>query len=189
MAALTQTAPAGPAQAVSRRNRRRRSLPVWRWAILLVAAVYFLLPLWGALRFSGISAFGGVVDQPGFTTALWLSVRLAIITTVITLVLMVPTTVYVHLRLPKLRRVLDSVTILPIFSPKARISDRSPLAVGLASRMSISTFLEGSSPLGFWTAVSTWLKMPRSYRDAWVLSMSSWLRGLAGVTLSFRWTT
>jgi putative spermidine/putrescine transport system permease protein len=117
MAALTQTAPAGPAKAVSRRNRRRRSLPVWRWAILLVAAVYFLLPLWGALRFSGISAFGGVVDQPGFTTALWLSVRLAIITTVITLVLMVPTTVYVHLRLPKLRRVLDTVTLLPIVIP------------------------------------------------------------------------
>ena len=117
MATLTQTAPAGPAQAASRRNRRRRSLPVWRWAILLVAAVYFLLPLWGALRFSGISAFGGVVDQPGFTTALWLSVRLAIITTVITLVLMVPTTVYVHLRLPKLRRVLDTVTLLPIVIP------------------------------------------------------------------------
>jgi putative spermidine/putrescine transport system permease protein len=117
MATLTRTASAGPAQTAPARNRRRRSLPVWRWAILLVAAVYFLLPLWGALRFSGISAFGGVVDQPGFTTALWLSVRLAIITTVITLVLMVPTTVYVHLRLPKLRRVLDTVTLLPIVIP------------------------------------------------------------------------
>ena len=117
MAALTQTAPAGPAQAVSRRNRRRRSLPVWRWAILLVAAVYFLLPLWGALRFSGISAFSGVISQDGFATSLWLSVRLAIVTTAITLALMVPTAVYVHLRLPRLRRLMEGITILPIVIP------------------------------------------------------------------------
>jgi putative spermidine/putrescine transport system permease protein len=118
MAALTHPAPAPatPAEAAPR-PRRRRSLPVWRWVILLVAAVYFLLPLWGALRFSGISAFGGVIDQPGFTTALWLSVRLAIVTTLITLALMVPTTVYVHLRLPGLRRALDGITILPIVIP------------------------------------------------------------------------
>jgi putative spermidine/putrescine transport system permease protein len=116
MAALTHPAPAVPAEAVPR-NRRRRSFPVWRWVILLVAALYFLLPLWGALRFSGISAFGGVISQDGFTSSLWLSARLAIVTTLITLVLMVPTTVYVHLRLPGLRRVLDGVTILPIVIP------------------------------------------------------------------------
>src|SRR6202012_4697793 len=33
------------------------------------------------------------------------------------LALMVPTAVYVHLRLPHLRRVLDSITILPIVIP------------------------------------------------------------------------
>jgi len=85
--------------------------------ILLVTAVYFLLPLWGALRFSGISAFGSVISEDGFGSSLWLSVRLAIVTTAITLMLMVPTTVYVHLRLPKLRRVLDSITILPVVIP------------------------------------------------------------------------
>jgi putative spermidine/putrescine transport system permease protein len=117
MAAVTRVAPAPASAAAPRRNRRRRSLPVWRWVILLVTAVYFLLPLWGALRFSGISAFGSVIGEDGFGSSLWLSVRLAIVTTAITLALMVPTTVYVHLRLPKLRRVLDSVTILPIVIP------------------------------------------------------------------------
>ncbi|HET9079857.1 MAG TPA: ABC transporter permease [Trebonia sp.] len=116
MAALTRTrqAPAGAARGT---GRRRRRLPVWRWAVLLLAAVYFLLPLWGALRFAGISAFGGVAGQPGFTTSLWLSARLAVVTTAITLALMVPTTAYVHLRLPRLHRVLDSVTILPVVIP------------------------------------------------------------------------
>ena len=41
----------------------------------------------------------------------------SLVTTVITLVLMVPTTVYVHLRLPRLRRLLEGITILPIVIP------------------------------------------------------------------------
>lgn len=114
MAALTRSPLAAPGTAP---GRSRRPLPVWRWVILLVAAAYFLVPLWGALRFAGVSAFGGVIGQPGFTTSLWLSVRLAVLTTAITLALMVPTAVYVHLRLPRLRRALDAVTILPIVIP------------------------------------------------------------------------
>lgn len=116
MAALTR-AVEPEVETPPRPRRRSRSLPVWRWLILVVAAVYFLLPLWGALRFSGISAFGSVISQDGFGSSLWLSVRLAVVTTAITLVLMVPTTVYVHLRLPKLRRVLDSITILLVVIP------------------------------------------------------------------------
>jgi len=116
MAALTRAV--GPeAKAPPQPKRPGRPRPGWRWVILLVTAVYFLLPLWGALRFSGISAFGSVISEDGFGSSLWLSVRLAIVTTAITLMLMVPTTVYVHLRLPKLRRVLDSITILPVVIP------------------------------------------------------------------------
>jgi len=89
----------------------------WRWTILIVAAVYFLLPLWAALRFAGISAFGSVISEPGFTSSLALSVRLAVITTLVTIALMLPTTVYVHLRLPRLRRLMEGITILPIVIP------------------------------------------------------------------------
>ena len=58
-----------------------------------------------------------MISEAGFGDSLWLSVRLAIVTTVITLALMVPTAVYVHLRLPRLRRLIDSITILPIVIP------------------------------------------------------------------------
>jgi putative spermidine/putrescine transport system permease protein len=85
--------------------------------ILLVAAVYFLIPLFAALRFAGIGAFGSVISESGFTSSLGLSVRLAVVTTVITIALMLPTAVYVHLRLPKLRRLLEGITILPIVIP------------------------------------------------------------------------
>src|SRR6202046_78459 len=70
---------------------------VLRWIVLLIAAVFFLLPLIVAFRFAGIKAFGSVISEDGFTSSLGLSVRLAIITTVITIVLMLPTTVYVQL--------------------------------------------------------------------------------------------
>jgi putative spermidine/putrescine transport system permease protein len=117
MAALTSdlgtaAAPTPPAAA-----RRRGSRPAWRWVILLLAAVYFLLPLYAALRFAGLKAFGSVFTQAGFGSSLWLSVRLAAVTWLITMALMIPTTVYVHLRLPRLRRLLETITILPIVIP------------------------------------------------------------------------
>ncbi|HEY2280679.1 MAG TPA: ABC transporter permease subunit [Streptosporangiaceae bacterium] len=90
---------------------------VWRWVVLLVTGVYFLLPLWAALRFAGVSAFGSVIGESGFTASLALSVRLAVITTLITIALLLPTAVYVHLRLPKLRRLLEGITILPLVIP------------------------------------------------------------------------
>jgi len=95
----------------------RRPVPVWRWIILVLTGVYFLIPLYAALRFAGIASFGDVVHQTGFSDALILSLKLAVITTVLTMALMVPTTIYVHLRLPRIRRLLESITILPIVIP------------------------------------------------------------------------
>ena len=116
MAAVAAKPAQAPAPAAAA-PRRRGSLPVWRWVILLLAGIYFLLPLYAALRFAGFGSFGAVFSQTGFGDALWLSVRLAIMTTLITLALMVPTAVYVHLRLPGLRRLLEGITILPIVIP------------------------------------------------------------------------
>jgi putative spermidine/putrescine transport system permease protein len=96
---------------------RRRSFPVWRWAILLIAGVFFLIPLYAGLRFAGLKAFADVFTYPGFGSAIGLSLRLAVVTTILTLVLMVPTTVYVHLRLPQIRRSMEGITILPIVIP------------------------------------------------------------------------
>jgi putative spermidine/putrescine transport system permease protein len=115
-AVATETATGQPAPA-ARPARRRRSFPVWRWVILILAGAYFVIPLYAALKFAGFSSFGKVTSQTGFSDALILSVKLGVITTAATLVLMVPTTIYVHLRLPGLRRLLEAVTILPIVIP------------------------------------------------------------------------
>lgn len=98
-------------------TRRSVSFPVWRWVILLIAGVYFLLPLYAAIRFAGVKAFGSVFTQPDFGSSLWTSIQIAAMTWAITMALMVPTTIYVHLRLPAMRRFLESITILPIVIP------------------------------------------------------------------------
>ena len=107
MAAINQAA----------RSARSGKFPVWRWVILLVAGVYFLLPLYAAIRFAGVKAFGSVFTQPGFGSSLWVSIQISAMTWAITMALMVPTTIYVHLRLPAMRRFLESITILPIVIP------------------------------------------------------------------------
>ena len=60
MAAVTGTEQGGQAAAPARRGRRprrapglRRGFALWRWIVLLVAAAYFLIPLYAAFRFAG----------------------------------------------------------------------------------------------------------------------------------------
>jgi putative spermidine/putrescine transport system permease protein len=99
------------------RSFRWQEVAWWRWIILTLAGLYFALPLFAGFRFSGLSSFPAVVSQEGFSAAFTLSIRLAVITTVLTLVLMVPTVIWVHLRLPKVRRIMETITILPIVIP------------------------------------------------------------------------
>jgi len=106
-------------------RRRMPRLRAWRGVVLVLAGAYFLLPLYAGLRFSfqndvgrwSTYAVAAIPHQTGFMAAFYLSLRLAAVTTVLTMVLMVPTATYVHLKLPKMRRVLDFVTILPIVIP------------------------------------------------------------------------
>jgi putative spermidine/putrescine transport system permease protein len=118
MAAIAGVAPEQAAAPAPRRAARGRQRPqFWRWAVLILVGIYFAVPLYAAFKFAGAKAFPQVFSQAGFGAAFALSIRLAVITTVITLLLLVPTTVYVHLRLPGIRRLMESITILPIVIP------------------------------------------------------------------------
>lgn len=102
-----------------------RRVRVWRGIVLGLAAVYFLVPLYAALRFAlednaghlTLSYFGAIPGAPGFMAAFLLSLRLAVVTMAITMGLVVPTTIYVHLRHPRLRTLFDGITLLPIGVP------------------------------------------------------------------------
>ena len=166
MVALT-TSPAAvptPGATVHSEARSPRRRPrVWRGIVLGLAAVFFLVPLYAALRFAiggptgglTLAAFRSIPSQQGFTTAFGLSLRLALVTTVITLVLMVPTAVFVHLRFPQLRRLFDGITILPIVIP--------PVVLIVGVLQVAPTFLKGTPYLLALEYVV--LAMPFAYRS------------------------
>jgi putative spermidine/putrescine transport system permease protein len=111
---------------------RSNSSKLWfrrvRWGrgtALFLAAAYFIIPFYAAMQFSLQNKYGHfslqpltqIAQAPLFLSALWLSTQLAIATMAIVLILMVPTMIYVHLRMPRFRRVMEVITILPIVIP------------------------------------------------------------------------
>jgi putative spermidine/putrescine transport system permease protein len=105
--------------------KRSRRIRWWRVAVLFLAGVYFLIPIYAGLKFSlqnvaghfSFQAYKAIPSAQGFTGALTLSLKLAVATVVISTLLMVPTAIYVHVRVPHLRRILEVVTVLPIVIP------------------------------------------------------------------------
>lgn len=112
------------APAAGRRGWRQRLHPA-RALVLLVAGAYFFLPVFAGFQFSlqkasggfSLSNFSALPSQPGLGAALWLSARLAIVTIVITLLLVVPSIVYMFLKMPRLKPVFETLTLLPIVIP------------------------------------------------------------------------
>jgi len=167
-------APARPPRARGRRGPNTGSLA--RWIVLLLVGAYFLIPLYAAAAFAvetpagGVSAgvFSGIPSQEGFADAFGLSLNLALVTIVITLALMVPTAVYVHLRLPRVQRLFEGITLLPIVIPPV------VLIVGVL-QVAPGTLKGTPYLLALEYAV---LAMPFAYR-----SLDSGLRALALTTL------
>lgn len=118
---------ASPAAPSSHRLRRVRSrVPVWHLLWLLVAAIFFLLPIYSVVQFSLEGTLPGqgvfhwyetVFDDPMFRSTFWLSIQISLETVAVSLLLMVPTVFWIHLRLPRLRPVMDLITILPFVVP------------------------------------------------------------------------
>jgi putative spermidine/putrescine transport system permease protein len=108
----------------ARRTGRARRTPVWATVVLVVAAVYFLLPLYATAVF-GFSTgkhftlqplFDGLADE-GFHSSLYLSVLYSVVTTVLALAVVAPTAYLVELRFPRLRATVEFLTILPFVIP------------------------------------------------------------------------
>src|ERR1035441_799699 len=112
MAQVTVPAP----RPVSRRLRRARSrIPVSHIVLLIVGALFFLVPVYSVVRFSLQGTFGQglfhwyltVFDDPAFKSSFWLSVQVSLETVAASVILLVPTVFWVHLRLLKRRAVMD----------------------------------------------------------------------------------
>jgi putative spermidine/putrescine transport system permease protein len=129
----------------------------------VVAALYFVVPFYAAMAFSLQRPTGGfslqplsqIASAPGFLSALWLSTQLAVITMIVVMLLMVPTVIYVHLRMPRFRRAMEVITILPIIIP--------PIAYSVGVLESAPSWLRSSQYL--LAIVYVILAMPYVYRS------------------------
>ncbi len=103
--------------------RRRRSLGtiVW-WVIFLAGVAYFVIPLWSTFMFSLQAepfgaAYTNTLDDPQFGSTLLYSFVVGVITVIVSIAIMVPTAFWVRLRVPRLRRIVEFVTLLPFVIP------------------------------------------------------------------------
>ncbi|MEX0848022.1 MAG: ABC transporter permease subunit [Ilumatobacteraceae bacterium] len=103
--------------------------------VLIVSAVFFLAPLLTLARYAlqnvptirlgwstlfdkwSLKGLTRAFSEPAFWDALELSLKLATGTVLITLLLLVPTAIWVHLRVPKARAFIEFLTVLPYMIP------------------------------------------------------------------------
>lgn len=127
--------------AANPRPRRRGRGSWWAWLLFIIALTYFLVPLIATLEFSlrpnpPTRAYGIVLSDRRFFAGLGYSFIAGLITIVLSLSLIIPTAYWVRLRLPRLRPVVEFVTLLPFVLPPIvlaygliRFYSRPPLAV------------------------------------------------------------
>lgn len=103
--------------------------------VLVVSAVFFLAPLLTLARYAlqnvptvllgwdtlfdkwSLSGLFEAFGEPAFWESLQLSLKLAIGTVLVILLLLVPTAIWVHLRVPKARALIEFLTLLPYMIP------------------------------------------------------------------------
>ncbi len=106
---------------------RRQKLQVFRIAVFIVLGAFFLIPLGAMFEFS---TRGGTITSPrtlqpwadiatttGLLDAIVASLELAAITSVLMLALLLPTMVWVRLRLPRISRVVEFICLMPLTVP------------------------------------------------------------------------
>jgi putative spermidine/putrescine transport system permease protein len=103
--------------------------------ILLICALFFILPLLTLARYAlqnvptillgrstlfkrwSLRGITRVFGEQAFRDALWLSFRIALGTVGLTLALLLPTAIWVHMRLPRARPLIEFTTVLPYVIP------------------------------------------------------------------------
>ncbi len=112
--------------ALSRSSRRRR-WSVVRIVLLALFGLFFLVPLGTLVEFStrgigldaprSLKAWRTIGQYPELLSAIWASLELAVLTSVISVALLLPTMIWVRLRVPRLSRIIEFLCLLPLTIP------------------------------------------------------------------------
>jgi putative spermidine/putrescine transport system permease protein len=110
-------------QQAGAKPRRRGNL--FAWIIFILGIIYFFLPLFAVFEFSlrmvkdtySFEAYRVAFSDPEFAINFGYSLLWSAITIVISLLLIVPTAYWVHLRMPRLRPAVEFITLMPFVVP------------------------------------------------------------------------
>ena len=174
MAAVTSlgetpiAAPAGRPRGMQASRRRRLNL--FRYVVFTVFGLFFLLPLLAMARFSlegaklgtwSVTAWRQIASYqntgiPPLLSSIEITLELAVITCAVMLVLLVPTMVWVRLRVQWLARTIEFICLLPLTIPAI------VLVVGLGEIYNKIRHFSLSALMLFWIYVI--LALPYAYR-------------------------
>ena len=98
---------------------------LWSWLWIVLGILYFFLPLYATLAFSlkakrdvlSLVAYQNVFKDPEFLKSFTFSTRMAVLTIIASILIIVPTAYWVQLRLPRLRPVVEFITLMPFVVP------------------------------------------------------------------------
>jgi putative spermidine/putrescine transport system permease protein len=97
----------------------------WSWIWIILGTLYFILPLYSTFDFSlrakkGVLSFlsyKNIFTDPNFWSTIEFSLVIAVVTIIISILLVVPTAYWIRLRLPQLRGMLEFISMLPFVIP------------------------------------------------------------------------
>ena len=148
--------------------------------VFTLFGLFIVLPLLALARFSlegsklgtwSVSAWKQIVSYPGLASAVELTLELAVITSLVMLVLLLPTMIWIKLRVQWISRTFEFLCLLPLTIPAIA------LVVGLAPVYNRIQHYSLSALQLFWVYVI--LALPYAYR-----ALSSGLDALDAVTLA-----
>ncbi len=98
---------------------------LWSWLWVFLGVLYFLLPLIATFDFSlrakkgvlSLLAYQRVVEDPLFWKTILFSLEMAVLTVIVSILIIVPTAYWIRLRLPQLRNLVEFISILPFVIP------------------------------------------------------------------------
>jgi len=102
-----------------------RRFRLWPTVIVVVCCLYFFVPLVAAFQFSlqmrrgewSLDAYRSILSSDVFLNALGFSIAASAAAIVFGIVLVVPTVYWVRLRMPKLRPLIEFISLLPLIIP------------------------------------------------------------------------
>ena len=174
MAAVTALSEAPGAESAGRprgmQARRRRRLNLFRYVVFTVFGLFFLLPLLAMARFSlegaklgtwSLTAWKQIASYQGtgvppLISSIEITLELAVITCAVMLVLLVPTMIWVRLRVRWLARTMEFLCLLPLTIPAIA------LVVGLGQIYNKLQHFSLSALMLFWVYVI--LALPYAYQ-------------------------